>query len=190
MVSQLYRESHEGLCPFRPCRGQWEGGKRSGWCVGCYFHFLGSGIIQSYSSRLSGSPTLTTPILLHLAHPFVFRIVLDTLRYVNTFRTFLGSLPAGSENSRIAKALLVDAVECSGVDFAGLISLLEETLESRQSLDRSWWPSPFLWDSQILLAIYRRGLSKGSRCLSTNQYNAASFGPAPLENFAIQNYPE
>jgi len=80
---------------------------------------------------------LTTPILLHLVHPFVFRIVLDMLRHLKAFRTFLGSLPAGSESSQIAQALLVDAVDCSGVYFTGLISLFEETLESRQPLDRS-----------------------------------------------------
>jgi len=77
------------------------------------------------------------PILLHLIHPFVFRVVLDTLHHVQAFRVFLGSLPAGSETSQIAQALLIDAVDCSGVDFASLASLLEEHFKSRQLLDSS-----------------------------------------------------
>jgi hypothetical protein len=98
-------------------------------------HLVVSNLIFGCSA-LSES-TLTMPVLLHLVHPFVFRIVLDTLHHVKAFRMFLGSLPAGSENSQIAQALLIDAVDCSGVDLASLTSLLEETFESRQPLDRS-----------------------------------------------------
>jgi len=99
-----------------------------------FLHLVMSNLIFACSA-LSES-TLTMPILLHLVHPFVFRIVLDTLHHVKAFRMFLGSLPAGSEISQIAQALLIDVVDCSGVDFASLTSLLEETFESRQPLNR------------------------------------------------------
>lgn len=104
-------------------------------CCFPFLHLVMSNLIIACSA-LSES-TLTMPILLHLVHPFVFRIVLDTLHHVKAFRMFLGSLPAGSEISQIAQALLIDAVDRSGVDFASLTSLLEETFESRQPLNRS-----------------------------------------------------
>ena len=80
--------------------------------------------------------TLNSPILLHLAHPFTLENFITALKHVKEFRTFLGSLPAGGENSQIAKEVLVDLVDCSGVDLTGLILALEEVLERVQNLDR------------------------------------------------------
>jgi hypothetical protein len=80
--------------------------------------------------------TLNSPILLHLAHPFILQNFITALKHVKAFRTFLGSLPAGGENSQIAKEVLVDLVDYSGVDLTGLITALEGVLERVQSLDR------------------------------------------------------
>lgn len=80
--------------------------------------------------------SLNSPILLHLALPYTLQNFITALKHVKEFRTFLGSLPAGGENSQIAKEVLVDLVDCSGVDLTGLISALEEVLERIQSLDR------------------------------------------------------
>lgn len=80
--------------------------------------------------------TLNSPILLHLAHPFALQNFITALKHVKAFRAFLGSLPAGGENSQIAKGILVDLVDCSGVDLTGLITALEEVLERVQNLDR------------------------------------------------------
>ena len=79
---------------------------------------------------------LNSPILLHLAHPFTLRYFIDGLKHVKSFRAFLGSLPAGGENSQIAKEVLVDLVDCSGVDLTGLITALEEVYERVQNHDR------------------------------------------------------
>jgi len=57
------------------------------------------------------------------------------LKHVKSFRAFLGSLPAGGENSQIAKEVLVDLVDCSGIDLTGLITVLEEVYERVQSHD-------------------------------------------------------
>jgi hypothetical protein len=84
----------------------------------------------------SDDQTLSSPILLHLAHPFTLQNFITALKHVKEFRVFLGSLPAGGENSQIAKEVLVDLVDCSGVDLTGLISAFEEALERVQSLDR------------------------------------------------------
>jgi hypothetical protein len=78
---------------------------------------------------------LNSPTLLHLAHPFTLQNFIAALKHVKAFRTFLGSLPAGGENSQIAKEVLVDLVDCSGVDLIDLITALEEVLERVQSLD-------------------------------------------------------
>ncbi|KAF9484725.1 hypothetical protein BDN70DRAFT_872266 [Pholiota conissans] len=76
--------------------------------------------------------TVMSPILLHLAHPFALQNFISALRHVQTFRTFLGSLPAGGKHAKMAQAVLIDAVDCSGVDFGGLISLLDENLATAQ----------------------------------------------------------
>jgi len=78
---------------------------------------------------------LNSPILLHLAHPFTLRYFIDGLKHVKSFRAFLGSLPAGGENSQIAKEVLVDLVDCSGVDLTSLITALEEVYERVQNHD-------------------------------------------------------
>ena len=83
----------------------------------------------------SDDQTLSSPILLHLAHPFTLQNFITALKHVKEFRAFLGSLPAGGENSQIAKEVLVDLVDCSGVNLTGLISALEEVLERVQRLD-------------------------------------------------------
>ncbi|KAF8163366.1 hypothetical protein B0H34DRAFT_650242 [Crassisporium funariophilum] len=77
----------------------------------------------------------TVPILLHITHPFTLQNLIAALKHVRTFRTFLGSLPAGGENSQIAKEVLIDVVDCSGVDFESLILILEENLVKVQKFD-------------------------------------------------------
>jgi len=80
--------------------------------------------------------TLNSPTLLHLAHPLTLQTFITALKHVKAFRFFLGSLPAGGENSQIAKEVLVDLVDCSGVDLTGLITALEGVLQRVQNLDR------------------------------------------------------
>jgi hypothetical protein len=84
----------------------------------------------------SDDQALNSPILLHLAHPFTLQNFITALKHVKGFRAFLGSLPAGGENSQIAKEVLVDLVDYSGVDLTALISALENIIERVQSLDR------------------------------------------------------
>jgi hypothetical protein len=84
----------------------------------------------------SDAETINSPILLHLAHPFTLQNIITALKHVKAFRAFLGPLPAGGENSQIAKEVLVDLVDCSGVDLTGLITALEGVLERVQNFDR------------------------------------------------------
>lgn len=91
-------------------------------------------------TNFSDSDTMALPILLTLCHPFSFYNLFVALKHVKDFRSFLGSLPAGSENSQAAQNVLVDAVDCSGIDLRSLISLLEEHyLDSIQKIDRMYF---------------------------------------------------
>ncbi|KAJ3517171.1 hypothetical protein NLJ89_g668 [Agrocybe chaxingu] len=84
---------------------------------------------------LDPTQLLTAPILLHLAHPFALQNLLVALKHVKAFRTYLGSLPAGGENPKMAQTILIDAVDSSGVDFAELITALEEAVTATHAMD-------------------------------------------------------
>lgn len=75
------------------------------------------------------------PILLNLAHPYATRNLFTILQHLKRFRTYLGSLSAGGENSRIARDVLVDLVDCSGVDFEALYPVLEEIVQKSKIHD-------------------------------------------------------
>ncbi|KAJ7109456.1 hypothetical protein C8R44DRAFT_986432 [Mycena epipterygia] len=66
--------------------------------------------------------------LLHLAHPYALRSLHAALSNVTRFKNKIASLSASEENSQIAKDVLVDLVDCSGVDLAALEPLLSELL--------------------------------------------------------------
>lgn len=81
------------------------------------------------------SGLLGQPILLHLCHPFALQNFLAALNHVKAFRAFLAAMPAGSNNTQITQAVLVDTVDYSGVDFGSLISLLQASMEPVQKLE-------------------------------------------------------
>jgi hypothetical protein len=65
------------------------------------------------------------PTLLHLVQPFALTNLLGMLKHVKRFRGYLGSLTPKGEKAQIAKDILVDVVDCSGIDLAALDSVLE-----------------------------------------------------------------
>jgi len=70
--------------------------------------------------------SLDAPSLLALAHPYALKNVNKAVHYVAKLREYVGSLPAGGEKEGTAKRVLVDLVDCSGVDFAALDGLLAD----------------------------------------------------------------
>ncbi|KAF8212153.1 hypothetical protein K438DRAFT_1806059 [Mycena galopus ATCC 62051] len=79
----------------------------------------------------SSSPVFQTPassVLLHLAHPYALRNLHAAVSSVARFKNNIGSLSASEENSHIAKNVLVDLIDCSGVDFKGLEPVLADLL--------------------------------------------------------------
>ncbi|TCD64663.1 60S ribosomal protein L7 [Steccherinum ochraceum] len=67
------------------------------------------------------------PILIHMVHPYVHRHMLAAVRHVKRFRDHIGSLSAKGENAQIAKDVLMDAIDCSGIHLDTLVPLLNET---------------------------------------------------------------
>ncbi|KAJ7774497.1 hypothetical protein DFH07DRAFT_732775 [Mycena maculata] len=75
-----------------------------------------------------GFETQLSSILLHLAHPYALRSLHAALSNVIRFKNKIGSLSASEENSQIAKNVLVDLIDCSGVDLNALEPLLADLL--------------------------------------------------------------
>lgn len=64
---------------------------------------------------------------------------------MKAIRTYIGSLPAGGENPRVAQLILLDAMDCCGIDFGGLIAILEENVQAVKAFDRAFpIVSPFI----------------------------------------------
>lgn len=61
---------------------------------------------------------------------------------MNQFRGYLGSLSARGENAQIARDVLIDLVDNSGIDFGALVLLLSECLKDCQLLDSK--PTQFI----------------------------------------------
>ena len=71
----------------------------------------------------AGRP-LDSPTLLHLIQPSALAILHGVLGHVKQFRRQLGAVSANGETAQIAKDILIDLVDCSGID----LNLLESTL--------------------------------------------------------------
>lgn len=63
---------------------------------------------------------------MHILHPLVLNNLRDAIGHVRRFRDELDPLPPKGENSQIAKDVLMDTVNSSGVNLDALLPLLEE----------------------------------------------------------------
>ncbi len=93
-------------------------------------------VLIFFTKSVTDYDTLNQPILLHLCHPFALQNLIKALEHVKALRSYIGSLPAGGEHAKVAQVVLVDAVDCSGVNFGDLLLLLGESFESAQQLGR------------------------------------------------------
>jgi hypothetical protein len=75
--------------------------------------------------------------------------------HVKQFRAYLGSLSASSENAQIARDVLTDLVDTSGVDIAALEPFLAECAQECRLLD-----------SEHISATHSAGWTPGLLCLS------------------------
>jgi hypothetical protein len=74
--------------------------------------------------------SLDIPILLHLAHPQALNGIRVAVSHVHRFWNYLKSLSPAGESATIAKDMLIDLVDCSGVDLTCLDPLLDPSSSS------------------------------------------------------------
>ncbi|KAI0780677.1 hypothetical protein BD413DRAFT_463229 [Trametes elegans] len=84
---------------------------------------------------------LDSPVFLHLVHPYALSRLHTALEHVKRFRDHVGKLAAKGDNSHIAKDVLMDITDCSGVDLQTLGPLLSEILQDCKKLDGTALPS-------------------------------------------------
>lgn len=77
-----------------------------------------------------------SPILLHLIHPFALQNLTTALKHVKRYHQFLKSVSARVEKSQIAKDLLVDMIDCSGLNLTELETILDASIPGVEALQR------------------------------------------------------
>jgi len=88
-----------------------------------------SSISEAASEKLTKiSHLLNEPIWLHLIHPLTLSNMCATLAHVIGFYNHVVNLTAKAEDAQIARDVLVDAVQCSGIDLKLLHFLFSECL--------------------------------------------------------------
>lgn len=91
-----------------------------------------SNIIFHLAQSLS---PLATPTFLHLSHPSALYNLQEGVSHVRRFRDHLGGLSAKGENAQIAKDVLMDVVDCCGVDLKALVGFLDDALVNARKLN-------------------------------------------------------
>lgn len=93
-----------------------------------------------------GSPILETPALLHVAHPYALTNLHTMLMHVKSLHLFLGHLSARGENAQIARDVLVDLVNCSGIDIDALCAFVAESVQDAKAI-----PGPLVFFSYLMM---------------------------------------
>ncbi|KAK7020549.1 hypothetical protein R3P38DRAFT_2970118 [Favolaschia claudopus] len=91
-----------------------------------------TGSSQGHDDLFDTSSTPQPSVLLHLAHPNSLKGLHAAVSSVTRFRNKVGALSASEENSQIAKNVLLDLIDCSGVDLNALEPVLGELLSDVQ----------------------------------------------------------
>ncbi|KIK57736.1 hypothetical protein GYMLUDRAFT_228779, partial [Collybiopsis luxurians FD-317 M1] len=87
------------------------------------------------SSPNKSSRPLVSPVFLHLVHPVALQNLRTALAHVKQYETYLASLAPRTENAQLSREVLLDLVECSGIDLQGLKSIFDKLAESVQAFD-------------------------------------------------------
>jgi len=84
---------------------------------------------QENSSAPLATLPAASPILLHAIHPYFYKGMLTAVHHVKRFRDHIGRLSAKGENAQIAKDVLMDAIDCSGIHLDAMVPLLTEVIQ-------------------------------------------------------------
>lgn len=96
-----------------------------------FLTYLGSKATPAFESNTS---VIESPILLHLGHPYALANLQNLFSHVKHFRDFLGAKEARGENAQIARDVLVDLVDCSGLEIDTLATVVAECSQYAQSI--------------------------------------------------------
>ena len=96
---------------------------------------------------------------------------------------YIGSLPAGGESPRLAQLILLDALDCCGIDFGGLIAILEESLQAVKAFDRAFLiVTSFVSQlNEPKLKCVNEPLQFASQCRPCNPISSNSPGKFPTQ---------
>ncbi|KAI0647318.1 hypothetical protein C8Q79DRAFT_908461 [Trametes meyenii] len=125
----------------------------SGWIIELVERLLRECVLAGDSPAAPGPSTpkerdipnalsLDSPIFLHLVHPYAISCLQSAIEHVKRFRDHVGRLAARGENSHIAKDVLMDITDSSGVDLHPLVPLLSGILQDSKQLDGASPASP------------------------------------------------
>ncbi|KAG6336414.1 hypothetical protein ID866_2687 [Astraeus odoratus] len=79
-------------------------------------------------STTTTTSSFNTPIFLHLVHPLLLANLIEMVAHVNRLYQSLNSMRAKVENAQIARDILLDMVDSSGLNLEGLEGILKATL--------------------------------------------------------------
>ena len=88
----------------------------------------------------------------------------------------------------MAQAVLIDAVDCSGVDFEELISLLDENLATAQKQERKHWRCQLSCSFENY--FFSEGLQNGARRMPPNARDATAIGRIAGEDRTVRDHPQ
>ncbi|KII88403.1 hypothetical protein PLICRDRAFT_41563 [Plicaturopsis crispa FD-325 SS-3] len=91
--------------------------------------------VDMTSGPTTSNTSLDSPSLLHLSHVHALKGLHNALGHVKRFRAYLGAQSAKAENAQIAKDVLVDLVDYSGVDISALHGALGQVLEMKSLIE-------------------------------------------------------
>jgi len=80
------------------------------------------------------SSPFDSPILLHLTHPWILKNLIGVIMHVNRFYHSLSALTPKGENSQIARDILMDVINYSGLDLRGIEEILRGTMSDVRSI--------------------------------------------------------
>ncbi|KAL0581552.1 pseudouridine synthase pus4 [Marasmius crinis-equi] len=104
------------------------------WTVACTERILKECVLSlELASSEKASGRVNRPSLLHLVHPQALQTLIEAITNTKRVRQYLGSLTAKAENSQIARDVLIDQVDCSGINLSELLPILGEVYEAVKS---------------------------------------------------------
>lgn len=99
--------------------------------VSFYLHLLKLPLAPEPAPYVNGA----SPQLLHILHPFTLDNLTESISHLVAFRAYLDTLQASRMKAAIAKDVLADVLDCSGINFKELVVALNEMKTEIKSIE-------------------------------------------------------